>query len=384
MMETWLLGAKLLLDGALVPDLAVGICGGTIAAVLPAARIPAGAVRRDLDGGILAPGFIDLQVNGGGGVLFNDAPCVDSLVAIGEAHRRHGTTGFLPTVITDSFETIAQALRAVAQAMAAGVPGVLGIHVEGPMLSPGRHGIHDPRFLSQASEHLIELLASNPCGRMLVTLAPEVVGERVIARLTQGGVIVAAGHTDATFDQMRAGFAAGITGVTHLFNGMSPLAHRAPGAIGAALDDQDVWCGLIVDGIHVHPASLRIAMRSRPAERFFLVTDAMPPAGTDLAEFTLQGRTMTVTDGCCFGADGTLAGSALTMDLAVRNLVELVGQPVATALGLAARSPAEFMGISGQRGEIAAGKAADLVWLDDALQVQATWIAGQEREGNGK
>lgn len=375
-------GARLLLGDKLVEGLAVVLEETRIAAVLPASEAPRDAAVRALDGGVLAPGFIDVQVNGGGGALFNQAPTVESLVTIGEAHRRYGTTGFLPTVITDDIAIIDRAMRAVEQAIDRGVPGVLGIHVEGPMLAAARHGIHDPRHLRGAADDLLDLLCSLRVGRTLVTLAPEVVGPPAIRRLVEAGVIVAAGHTDATYEQMGEGFAAGITGVTHLFNAMSPMTNRAPGAVGAALDDQAVWCGLIVDGVHVHPATLRVALRSRPLDRFMLVTDAMTPVGTDLTAFDLQGRRITVAGDRCVDDAGTLAGSTLSMETAVRNAVDMLGVPLPAALRLASTSPAAFLGMTRLRGDIAAGMTADLVWLGDELDVRATWIAGREWEGN--
>lgn len=376
-----LTGARVHVGDGLQEDLAVLVDGPTIAAIVPTAEIPAEATRLELDRGILAAGFVDTQVNGGGGVLFNEAPTVAALRAIGEAHRRFGTTGFLPTVITDEIGVINRAMRAVEAAIDQGVPGILGIHIEGPMLAPSRHGIHDPARIKTAVPEVLELVCSLQAGRTLVTVAPEVVGPETVAKLARAGVIVAAGHTEATYEQMQAGFAAGVRGVTHLFNAMSQMINRAPGAVGAALDNQDVWCGVIVDGIHVHPATLRVAMRSRPAHRFMLVTDAMPPVGTEAASFQIQGRRIAVTEDRCVDANGTLAGSSLTMDAAVRNLIDLVGFAPAIALKLASATPAAFIGMADTRGTIAPARAADLVWLRDDLTIGATWIGGRQGQG---
>lgn len=375
-MATVLRGARVHLGDALVEDRAVLIAGGRIEAVLAADALPAGADCHELDGGILAAGFLDTQVNGGGGALFNDAPEVATLATIAQAHRRFGTTGLLPTIISDEPAVIDRAMRAVEAAIAAGVPGILGIHIEGPMLSPSRPGIHDPARLSPATPELLDLVSSLRTGRTLVTLAPEAVGPEAIARLVAAGVTVSAGHTAASFEEMRQGFAAGITGVTHLFNAMTPLESRAPGAVGAALDDQEVWCGIIADGVHVHPAALRVALRSRPLDRFMLVTDAMSPAGTEATSFELHGRTITVTPDRLVDANATLAGANLTMIGAVRNAVELLALPWTDALALAARTPAAFLGMSAVRGQIAPGLAADLVWLREDGTVGATWIDG--------
>lgn len=358
-------GAALLIDGPLV------------AGIVERGAVPAGAEVRDLGGGLLAPGFIDLQVNGGGGALFNDRPDAATLRRIAEAHRRFGTTGLLPTFITDDATKRAEALAAVRAAMDQGVPGVLGIHLEGPHIAAERRGVHDARFIrapDNADRALLESLAGLPA---LVTLAPEVVPQATIRALAEAGVRVAAGHSAASWAQAKAGFAAGITGVTHLFNAMSQLGSREPGLVGAALAEDAVWCGIIVDGHHVHDASVRLAWKAKAPGRLFLVTDAMPPVGAPPGEgFRLYGEDIQVADGRCVTAGGTLAGSALDMATAVRNAVRRVGIPLDEALRMAAAYPADFMGMAATRGRIRPGLAADLVHLDADLAVRATWIAG--------
>lgn len=360
----------------LIAGRAVLLAGGRIIDIVEDDAIPAGALRYDLGGGILVPGFIDTQVNGGGGVLFNDSPTAATIARIGAAHRRFGTTGFLPTLISDDLAVIDRALRATEAAIDAGVPGVLGIHIEGPFLNSRRHGIHNPQKFRALDREAIRLLTSLQRGRTVVTLAPETVGAETIGELTAAGVVVAAGHTDATYEQMVAGLAAGVTGFTHLFNAMSPMTARAPGAVGAALENQQAWCGIIVDGHHVHPGVLRNALHSRPVERFMLVTDAMPPVGTNERAFLLQGRKVRVVDGVCIDETGTLAGSVLDMATAVRNTVDQLALPLPVAVELASTAPAAFLGLSGERGRIARGLAADLVLLDENLRVRETWIAG--------
>lgn len=379
-MVTFLKGARILVGNELLAGMALVIEGERIASIVPESELPAGSRIRQLPGGIIAPGFIDVQVNGGGGVLFNQSPTVEAIAAIAAAHRRYGTTGFLPTVISDDLETIGLAVRAVEQAIVQGVPGVLGIHIEGPMLALARKGVHDKASLAVPGEALLDLVCSLPVGRTVLTIAPDVVGPDVIAGLVDRGVIVAAGHTDASFEQMSAGFAAGVTGVTHLFNAMSPLTSRAPGAVGAALDNQTAWCGIIADGVHVHPASLRLALRSRPHDRFMLVTDAMPPVGAHMSEFDLQGRRITVMDDRLLDENGCLAGSRLSMQDAVRNIASFAGLSVPDTLLMASANPAAFLGMSQNRGAIAPGTYADIVWLDDDLLVQATWIGGKQSE----
>ncbi|WP_421739587.1 N-acetylglucosamine-6-phosphate deacetylase [Caulobacter sp.] len=376
-MQAVLVNGRVLTEDGVALDRCVVIEAGRIAAIAPAADAPAGATRYDLRGGLLVPGFIDTQVNGGGGVLFNDAPTVETIAAIGAAHRPFGTTGFLPTLISDDLAVVDAALRATEAAIAAGVPGVLGLHIEGPFLNAKRKGIHDAGKFRVIDEAALALLSSLKVGKTLVTLAPETTTPEMIRRLTQAGVIVAAGHTNAAYATMRKALAAGLSGFTHLFNAMSPLTSREPGAVGAALENQTAWCGLIVDGRHVDPAVLRIALRTRPRDRFMLVTDAMPTVGMVDKSFDLQGRRIHVVDGVCVDDHGTLAGSDLDMIGAVRNAVAMLDLSLPDAVAMASSSPADFLGLTGQRGRIAMGQAADLVLLDEALEVRETWIDGK-------
>ncbi len=376
-MDTVLVNGRVMTDRGLVDGLAVRLRGERIAAVGSSEAVSAGAARRNLDGALLLPGFIDTQVNGGGGVLFNDSPTSEAIAHIGAAHRAFGTTGFLPTLISDDLATVRAAIAAVRQAIEAGVPGVLGIHIEGPFLDVARKGIHDASKFRRTDESSFELLTSLKVGRTLVTLAPEATSLEMIARLARAGVTVSAGHTDASYVAARAALANGLTGFTHLFNAMSPLTNREPGVVGAALEDQASWCSLIVDGVHVDPAVLKLALRLRPHERFTLITDAMPCVGAKLDSFLIQGRRILVRDGACYGHDGVLAGSVLDMAAAVRNAVSLLDLDLADAVRMASRNPAEFLGLDDERGRIARGCYADLVLVDDDLNVLDSWIGGR-------
>jgi N-acetylglucosamine-6-phosphate deacetylase len=331
----------------------------------------------DLNGRYLLPGFIDTQVNGGGGKLFNAEPTVEAIATIGAAHRRFGTVGFLPTLISDDLATVERAIEAVDAAIDQGVPGVLGIHIEGPFLAESRKGVHDASKFRTLDEDAFRLLTSARRGRTLVTLAPETTTDEMIGRLRAAGVTLAAGHTNATYERLQSALDAGVTGFTHLFNAMSPLTSRAPGAVGAALDDADSWCGIIVDGRHIHPATLGIAFRAKRRERFMLVTDAMPSVGMAEKTFTLQGRTIRVVDGVCLDEDGVLAGSDLDMMGAVRNTVQITGLPLETAVAMASASPANFLGLADDFGQIAPGRRASLVVADADLTVVDTWIDGR-------
>jgi N-acetylglucosamine-6-phosphate deacetylase len=334
------------------------------------------AERVDLDDQILLPGFIDVQVNGGGGVLFNDDPSLESIRAIGSAHRQFGTTGFLPTLISDDLDTIGQAIAAVQASLDAGLPGPLGIHIEGPFLNWARRGVHDPKHLRRLDNGVISLLCSLRGGRTVLTLAPEMTTVDMIEQLAARGILVSAGHSDANYEQTAAAIEHGVRGFTHLFNAMAPLAPREPGIVGAALYDPTTWCGIIVDGHHVDPVMLKLALRCKRHDRFMLVTDAMPAVGSSAPTFILQGRTIRVADGVCRDENGTLAGTALDMATAVRNAVSLLGLGLAQAARMASEYPAEFLGLERELGKIAAGYRANLVLLDDALRVRRTWIEG--------
>ena len=370
------IAASHVFDGvALHRDTAVMIDGTSITALLPRADVPANAQVRALPDGLwLAPGFIDTQVNGGGGVLLNDDPTPKGISAIVSAHRKFGTTALLPTLITDLPETTSRAIRAADEA-AASMPGVLGIHLEGPFLSPERPGVHDPRRLRRPGDDDLAIITAKRRGVTLVTLAPEQVPNGFIAALAAAGVRVALGHSMATYAQTRSAMADGLTGFTHLFNAMRPLASREPGPITAALEDPAAWFGMIVDGIHVDPAVLRLALRGLAQP--MLVTDAMPPVGGGGSAFRLYGDEITVRDGRCFRRDGTLAGSMLDMASAVRNCVDLLGVPLTDALRFASSNPANFLGLGHTLGRLAPGCRADLVAFDPTtIEVASTWVAG--------
>jgi N-acetylglucosamine-6-phosphate deacetylase len=358
-------------------DHAVLIEGGTINASMPRHDLPRGVPVQDLPKGAwLAPGFIDVQVNGGGDVLFNDAPAVEGIAAIVAAHRRFGTTALLPTLISDTAGKMRTAAAAVETAMAS-IPGVLGIHFEGPFLASDRAGVHDPAMLRAPTPQDLEFLTAPHAGVRLVTLAPERVPTGFIRALADAGIRVALGHSMATYAETRAALAEGLTGFTHLFNAMRPLASREPGPVAAAVETPGAFYGLIVDGEHVAPPMLRLTLRGLGQP--MLVTDAMPPVGGRRSEFALAGKRITLRGGRLTTEDGTLAGAALDMASAVRNGVRLLDLPLADALRLASAAPAAFLGVDDRLGHIRPGHRADLVALDPAeIRVLATWVAGEE------
>ena len=370
-----LVGARVLLDDGFADDVAVLVDGRRIVDIVPLqdARLQA-AERVELGGGTLAPGFIDVQVNGGGGVLFNDRPDLHGVRAIAAAHRQFGTTALLPTLISDDDATMDAATSAVAQALESNVPGVIGIHFEGPYLAPQRKGIHDAAHFRVPGDADFARLA-RARGSVFVTLAPERVAPEAIRELVARGIVVAAGHTAATYEQTRAALDAGLSGFTHLFNAMSPLTSREPGVVGAALEDRASWCGIIADGFHAHAATLRVALAAKPRGKLVLVTDAMPPVGAASDSFVLNGQTIICRDGRCTNNAGVLAGSALDMASAVRYAVAQLHVAPEEALRMAATYPAAWLR-QRERGRIAPGMLADLVLLDADFGVRATWIGG--------
>lgn len=330
----------------------------------------------DLDGQILAPGFIDVQVNGGGGFLFNDDPSVATIKKIASAHRAFGTTSMAPTLISDDLEKVAQAVNAADAAIEQGIPGILGVHIEGPFLNTLKRGIHDASKIRRLTDDAVAILTSAKHAIVVVTIAPECVSLEQIRQLSEGGVRICAGHTNATYDETKAALDAGIIGFTHLFNAMSPMQSRHPGVVPAALES-NAWCGLIVDGHHVHPSMLQLAYRAKTDGRFMLVTDAMPVVGAEQDFFCLGDKKISVKDGACLSEDGTLAGAAITMNDALINATTLMNVTLSEAVNMASINPAKFLGLDQATGSIAAGKRADFVVMSEELRVLETWVGGE-------
>ena len=379
--RTHAIACRHVFDGETLRDnTAVILEGDHVAAVIRRSDVPAAMPVRELPEHVwLTPGFIDIQVNGGGDVLFNDLPTADTIRTMIAAHRRFGTTALLPTLISDTPEKMKSALAAV-ETLIGVEPAVLGIHLEGPFLSPEKMGVHASRAIRGPTASDLATLTTPRQGVTLVTLAPERVPEGFIAKLTAAGVRVALGHSMATYAQTCAAMTDGLTGFTHLFNAMRPLEAREPGPIGAALDSMHAWYGLIVDGVHVAPAMLRLALRG--AGRPILVTDAMPPVGGSRPSFELYGETISIREGRCMRKDGTLAGAYLDMATAVRNCVRSLRVPLVTALRFATAHPAQFIGLGDKLGRLAPGYRADMVELDaSTVTVCRTWVAGEPSQG---
>lgn len=353
---------------------------GHVSAIVPRDQVPTNAERIELGDGMIVPGFIDLQVNGGGGVLFNNQPDLAGIRTICEAHFQFGTTALMPTLITDTAAVNVAAIAAGKEAMAANVPGFLGLHLEGPHLSLARKGTHDPALIRPMDEDDLARTvdAAQTLPNLICTVAAETVTPDQIATLVEAGAVVSIGHSDASYDLASAAFAAGASMVTHLFNAMSQMGNREPGVVGAALANDSVFAGLIADGIHVHPASIDIAQRAKAgaAGRLFLVTDAMSQTGTDITEMTLNGRTITRANGALRLADGTLAGADLDMIDAVNFMNRKIGVPLEEVFRMASLYPAEAMGIEENYGHLRPGALANFVHLSADIAVQSTWISG--------
>jgi len=380
MSERFALSGARIFDGeAWHEDAALIVANGKIEAILPAGTVPAEVKQVEAGGAMLVPGFIDLQVNGGGGVMLNDHPDLASLETICAAHAPFGTTALLPTLITDTPEITASAVEAGRQAAKRRVPGFLGLHLEGPHLSLARKGAHDPDLIRTMTDADLEALvaAADAMPVLLTTVAPESVSAEQVEALVRAGVIVSLGHSDTAYANVAAYAQAGASMVTHLFNAMSPLGSREPGLAGAAIDTGTLFAGLIADGIHVDPATMGVALRAkRGPAKIFLVTDAMAPIGTPMTSFTLNGRTIFRKEGSLRLADGTLAGADLDMISAVRFMHRTIGLELDEALRMASLYPAEAVGQSNRLGRLTRGARANIVALSGDLEIGSVWIEG--------
>jgi N-acetylglucosamine-6-phosphate deacetylase len=378
--HTALTGAAVFWEGRLEHGKALLLEGGEVAGISEATDIPRGATVENLDGGTLSPGFVDLQVNGGGGVMFNSAPVPDTLRTMSDAHARIGATTILPTLITDTPEQTARAINAAANAVNAGIPGIAGLHLEGPHLAPARKGAHDAGLIRPMGDDDLQLLlqAAGRLPVLKVTLAPESATCEQIAALAQAGVLVSLGHTNADYAACSAATAAGAACVTHLFNAQSQIANREPGTVGAALALGGLSAGLIADGVHVHTANIETALRAKKGPgKIFLVSDAMATAGSEIPSFQLNGREIRRAGNRLTLADGTLAGAHLELADAIRLLVHDCSEPLEAALARATHIPAQLIGLD-SAGRLAPGVPADLVHLSDSLELAAVWRDGRK------
>ncbi len=361
-------GAALLVDGE------------QISSVVAASDIPTGYQTIDLGKGVLAPGFIDWQVNGGGGVLFNNDISADAIMTIAKGHHQGGTTSLMPTLISDHPDTLPAAVSAIKTARSKSCVAsnsILGLHIEGPFFCHERRGTHDAQSLRRLSDSDVDWFCSIEALNVVLTLAPEATEAGQIKRLSESGIIVSAGHTNATSAEIQAALEQGLRGFTHLYNAMSQLTSRAPGVVGAALADQNSWCGMIVDGHHVDPISARVAIEAKPQGKMCLVTDAMATVGSEMTSFELYGMRIAEQDGRLINSEGNLAGSAISMIEAVKICHQQVGVSLEECLRMASLYPAHFLGVESTLGKLQAAYRADMVHFDEDLRITQTWVAGE-------
>ena len=375
-----LTGAKIF-DGSMIHDnQGLAISEGSIFGLISPTNLPSGFEEVRLSGGLISPGFNDLQVNGGGGVLFNENPTVEAIKTICSAHMQFGTTGLLPTLITDTPEITTAAIDAGISACRENVPGFLGLHLEGPHLSMEKKGAHDPDLIRTMDDRDCDQLiaARRELPNLLVTVAPEAVSNDMIARLTKAGIVVSLGHTGASYEVAHAARRAGASCITHLYNAMSALTHREPGMIGAALSPIGFNCGLIADGYHVDPVVMSVSLAAkRGPGHIFLVSDAMSTVGSNIEEFELNGRTVFRKDGRLTLSDGTLAGANLELNTAVRYLFNSVGVAIEEALRMATLYPLQTLTGPTKQDLFVKGEPANFIRMDDDLIVQQVWHTGE-------
>ena len=370
--EIWIHARQLFIGGGAAPlaDQLLQISGDRIAAIIPASQLELASDAHFFD--MVAPGFIDLQINGGGGVLFNDSPYAGTVSRIAAAARQGGACHILPTFITAPEQDYCRAMEAVRTA--AGCPEILGLHLEGPFLSPSKAGIHDAASMRKMSAGDLDRLTAFK-GRLLLTCAPEQVSPIAIRALVDAGVTVFVGHSDADIKMMEVAISAGLSGVTHLFNACSQLTARAPGIVGAALSDSRLYAGVIADRYHVHDVNLSLAV-AQMQDRLCLVSDTMPSFGTNLSSFTLQGRKITLKNGRLFSAEGQLAGAHLGLDEAVRNIISVGQIAPEKALHMASGIPAKILGLDSEYGAVQEGRLASLTCLDRGFRACAVYVHG--------
>lgn len=371
--------ARMYTGSEILDDYALIIDGDRIASLCPLTELPGNIPQRDLQNVILTPGFIDLQLNGCGGVQFNDnadSVCVSTLNIMQQTNQRYGCTSYLPTLITCSDELMIQGVQVMRDYLQQQRFQALGLHLEGPWLSLEKKGTHNPKYLRKPEAKLVDFLCQNADVISKITLAPEIAGERVIRQLSEAGIVISAGHSNATLPQAKAGFRAGIRFATHLFNAMPTITGREPGLVGAIFDSPDIYCGIIADGMHVDYANIRNAKRIK-ADKLCLVTDATTPAGTNMTEFIFAGKPIYYRNGRCLDANGTLSGSALTMIDGVRNLVEHAAITLDEAVRMATLYPAQAIGVDRELGSLVAGKVANLTAFNADYQIQFTIVNGE-------
>ncbi len=376
-MKQALLGSQIFCGERFYDDHALLVDGKSIVDIVDKNHTPDNFNKIELDQGILAPGFIDLQVNGGGGVLFNNSPNKESLNTIIKAHQFFGTTSVMPTVISDSLEVLEQCIKTVTEEIKNN-SSLLGIHIEGPFFNTKYRGVHQKQYISTINSDYLNLFESLKGFPVMLTLAPECISSQQLKHLTSLGIKTLAGHSDASYDELDDAIKNGLDGFTHLFNAMSQISAREPGVVGSALHFENTFASIIVDLHHVHPSLIQLAYQLKPTGKLFFISDSMATINHGKPSFELYDEVVNELDGRLVNSEGKLAGSSITQIDAVKNAYQKCNIPLNQALAMASRYPAEYLGIANHLGSLKPGYRADLVHFDSNFKVRNAWVSGKQ------
>ena len=376
-MKQALLGSQIFCGERFYDDHALLVEGKSIVDIVDKNNTPDNFNKIELDQGILAPGFIDLQVNGGGGVLFNNSPNKESLNTIIKAHQYFGTTSIMPTVISDSLEVLEQCIKTVTEEIKNN-SSLLGIHIEGPFFNTKYRGVHQKQYISAINSDYLNLFESLKGFPVMLTLAPECISSQQLKHLTSLGIKTLAGHSDATYDELDDAIKNGLDGFTHLFNAMGQISAREPGVVGSALHFENTFASIIVDLHHVHPSLIQLAYQLKPTGKLFFISDSMATINHGKPSFELYDEVVNESDGRLVNSEGKLAGSSITQIDAVKNAYQKCNIPLNQALAMASRYPAEYLGIENHLGSLKPGYRADLVHFDSNFKVHNVWVSGKQ------
>ena len=376
-MKQALIGAQLFSGKEFFDNRALLIDGENIIDIINEHDIPKNFEIQKLNGGILSPGFIDLQVNGGGGKLFNNSPDKESLNTIIEAHQHFGTTSIMPTVISDSLNVLKRCTTTISEEIENN-KSLLGVHIEGPFFNVKYRGVHQKQYINTINSDYLNLFENLKDFPVMLTLAPECISTKQLKHLKSLGFKILAGHTDASYDQLEEAIKYGLDGFTHLFNAMGQISAREPGVVGSALTFDNAAVSIIVDLHHVHPSLIQMAYKQKPQGKLFFVSDSMATIHHGEPSFELYDEIVSESKGRIINSEGKLAGSSITQIDAIKNAYQSCNIPLNEALAMASRYPAEYLGVANYLGSLKSGYRADLTHFDLDFQVQNVWVAGKQ------
>ena len=376
-MKKAITGSKLFNGLDFIEHKALLIDGQNIAGIVNEDDIPTDFKVQKLDGGILSPGFIDLQVNGGGGKLFNNSPDNESLNTIISAHQYFGTTSIMPTVISDSLNILQKCTDTISNEIKNN-HSLLGIHIEGPFFNVKYRGVHQKQYINTINASYLSLFEKLDKFPVMLTLAPECISIKQLKHLKSLGFKILAGHTDASYDQLEEAIKYGLDGFTHLFNAMGQISAREPGVVGSALDFDKTSASIIVDLHHVHPSLINLSFKLKPKGRLFFVSDSMATINHGEPSFELYDEVVSESKGRIINSEGKLAGSSITQIDAIKNAYQKCNIPLASAISMATLYPAEYLGVAEHIGQLKKGYRANLAHFDSNFQVHNVWLAGKQ------